>query len=164
MKRIITASILGLLAPLLWFGAQSPAEAVTYDWEGVQKGDDGGGGPNGFRTRTIRIDDAWGRALFMGDRDEFFVLDLGSDGMRVGMEWRVTSGEDAGRWGLCYSVNGNNFAVCDKAIHRGRVIARMGRCDGDVSPCGKPGTGSGWKSWTGWRDGFNDAYNRAAVR
>lgn len=121
------------------------------------------GGPSGFRDFTTMITVDIGRGIFMGDEDEFYVWDMDPDGMRVGVEWKIASGSDSGRRGLCYNTRGEGpYAKCSKATHAGDVIMRLGRCDGTVNPCGKPGAGSGWRDWTGWFEGHNDAYNKVA--
>jgi len=167
LRHITTASVVVLLSVLMLV---PPAHPVSYMWEGAQKGADSGQ-PSGFRNPSMGIGQAWGRGFFYGDEDEFYLLDMEGDGMRIGVEWRVTTGSQAGRWGLCYNVRGSGggtlggarYAKCNKAISAGHVIMRLGRCDGTVHPCQKPGSGSGWTDWTAWRDGDNDAYNRAVA-
>lgn len=150
---IMTAFIM-LLAPA--------AQAVTYNWEGTQNGENKSDFPFGTRDATIKITwgDPFARCYFYGDQDQIWAGDFNSDGYRVGCEWKIQTGSDAGRWGICVNPYGSGrVALCEKAFHAGDVLMRAGRCDGHDHPCGKPGAGSGWQ-WGGWHEGHNDAYNR----
>lgn len=93
-----------------------------------------------------------GSACFQHNGDKFFVEDESTNGMRVGVEWKIGDG----RWGMCVNKQGNG-GKCDYSFgetSQGRAIVyRIGECDGTVNTCGKPGTGAGWVGWGAWSTG-----------
>ena len=147
------------LATLLILALASPANA---HWEGTQKAlrIDQGFDP-GFNTQKCVFSQVTSdKACYRRNNDTFRVYDWTEDDMRVGVEWRADYGDwgppPSPRAGLCWHTMHTGYysnwtGVCDLNFWEGRkVIFRVGRCDGDAYPCGKPGRGSGWKDWSAW--------------
>lgn len=84
-----------------------------------------------------------GKGSFCPKGDYLWVFDDLNDDQRVALHWRLGDGS---RRGLCIITDGyGSDGMCNKEFIEGKYVEwRVGRCDGDVSPCNEIAHYNNW--------------------